>query len=80
MDQYSTSALMNVLKVLQAQNALKFTGFFFINTATTEADLKRTTEEKERITKEKDDEIESLNLKISGMEKDYERILDVSLS
>jgi hypothetical protein len=47
-------------------------------TATTEADLKKTKEEKERITKEKDEEIDSLNMKIVGMEKDYERILDVS--
>jgi len=45
----------------------------------TEAELKKTKEEKERITKEKDDEIDSLNLKISGMEKDYERILDETL-
>ncbi|XP_060579917.1 coiled-coil domain-containing protein 153-like isoform X2 [Ruditapes philippinarum] len=47
--------------------------------ATTEADLKKTKEEKERITKEKDEEIDSLNMKIVGMEKDYERILDETL-
>ncbi|WAR05518.1 CC153-like protein [Mya arenaria] len=50
-----------------------------INAATTEADLKRVTEEKERMTKEKDEEIDGLNIKIDGMEKDYERILDETL-
>lgn len=48
--------------------------------ATTETELKKTKEEKERITKEKDEEIDNLNLKIAGMEKDYERILDVSMT
>lgn len=47
--------------------------------AATETELKKTKEEKERITKEKDDEIENLNIKIVGMEKDYERILDETL-
>ena len=56
------------------------TNVYFFILDTTEADLKKTVEEKERLTKEKDEEIDGLNLKISGMEKDYERILDVSES
>lgn len=46
---------------------------------TTEAELKKTQEEKDKMMKEKDDEINRLQMKIDGMEKDYERIVDEAL-
>ena len=48
-----------------------------ISTGTTEAELKKTQEEKDKMMREKDDEINRLQMKIDGMEKDYERIVDV---
>ena len=47
-------------------------------TGSTEAELKKTQEEKDKMMREKDDEINRLQMKIDGMEKDYERIVDVS--
>ncbi|KAL3887134.1 hypothetical protein ACJMK2_027087 [Sinanodonta woodiana] len=47
--------------------------------AQTELELKKTKEEKERMTKEKDEEIGNLQMKINSMEKDYERVIDETL-
>lgn len=46
--------------------------------AQTEADLKTTTEDRDRIQREKDEQVTSLNLRISQMERSYEGVLHVS--
>ena len=62
--------------------SVRYKSFYFIfldiSTGTTEAELKKTQEEKDKMMREKDDEINRLQMKIDGMEKDYERIVDVS--
>ena len=55
-------------------NGICFSGLI----GTTETELKKTQEEKDKMMREKDDEINRLQMKIDGMEKDYERIVDVS--
>jgi len=47
-------------------------------TEETERLLRETQEEKERIIRDKDQQIDELNVSIRIMEKDYIRILDVS--
>ena len=48
-----------------------------IPTGTTEAELKKSYEDRERIVKEKDNEIVDLKIKIDQMEQAYENVLRV---
>ncbi|XP_064594347.1 coiled-coil domain-containing protein 153-like [Liolophura sinensis] len=48
--------------------------------AQTEADLKTTTEDRDRIQKDKDEQVTALNLRISQMERSYEGVLHDALN
>ena len=53
---------------------------FFVFTEQTQRELQQVKEEKDKMNKEKDQEIGDLRLKIDSMGRDYERVLNVRSS